>query len=305
MRTAVSIALVVVLGGCASGGIRSHASHVAGVPVTVAEVQRAVACEFAYALMNSEGDGRDVIASWSAVVELTLIAKDTATVTPGLGKLSGTVGDLTVSTTATLPSMTFDGHVEDQNILTYVARIEDQAAGASCPPQGSPAASSGLELADLLIGTSQVINSGGRIASSTSIITSRGIGPVEGAVVNAGTVIPVAAVRESIPTVKFERGFTVSRKAGGGLSFEVGDYSMTLTGSNMGRARTNNKIVVTMGASQGTLRRTGDEELDAAVDPGAPISLEDSIFQHRRDEIDLLRGLVPNEVIVVTPPAGP
>lgn len=286
--------------------MQGHSGRVAEVPVTVAEVQRAIACEFFYALQDTSGAGHDDIKGWSAVVELTLIAKDTATITPGLGKVSAKVGNVTLATTASLPQMVFDGSVEDQNVLTYVAAIEKQASSASCPAQDSPAASSGLELAELLVGTAQVINSGGKITSSTSIITRAGIGPAQGSVINAGAVFPaLAAVQEKIPTVKYERSFTVSRKAGGGLSFTVGDVSLTLTGSSVGRDRSKNKITVTMGPSSGTLR--SDEQADLSDEPGegGTISLEDSIFDQRKQEIELLRGLVPNEVIVVTPPAGP
>jgi hypothetical protein len=304
LRSAVLIVIVLALAGCASG-LRSHASRLSEIPVTVAEVQRAVACEFAYALQNSSGDGRDIVGSWSAVVELTLIAKDTATIAPGLGQMSGTIGSATISTTGTLPSMALTGNVEDKNVLTYVGGIEKQARSAHCPAQNSPLASSGLELAELLIGTSQVINSGGRIASSASIITVAGIGPHQDAVISAGTVFPVA-VQEKIPTVKYERSFTVSRKAGGGLSFKVGDVSLTLTGSSIGRDRSENTIKVTMGASSRTLRSTDQADRDEPVEAGSEtISLEDSVFQQREEAIKLLQGLIPNEVIVVTPPAEP
>ena len=304
MRIVAVGAATLALAGCASG-LHSQINRVAAVPVTVSEIQRAIACEFQYALQASNGLGREVIGSWSAVVELTLIAKDTSTVTPGLGQMSGKFGNATISTASPLPSMTFDSQVEDQNVLTYVAGIEGQASSASCPAQDSPLASSGLELADLLVGTVQILNSGGSITSSASVITRAGVGPVEGSIISSGTVYPLAAVKEAIPTVKYERGFTVSRKAVGGLSFKVGDVSLTLTGTAVGRDRSKNIIKVTMGPSTGTRASTDQADLDGPIGDAQQISLEDSIFLQRQQEIELLRGLVPDEVIVITPSAAP
>jgi hypothetical protein len=273
--------------------------------VTVAEVQRALACEFAYALEGTTGEGRRAVDNWGAFIELTLISKDLANITPGIGRFSSKVGNTTVATTATLPSMTFDGFVQDKNTIAYFVGVREHAADAACPPAHSELAASGLELADFIVGAAQVINSGGRIASSSSILTSAGLNPVAGAVITAGTVFPAAAVREVIPTIKYERVFTVSRKASGGLSFKVNDLELTLSGSNNGRERTNNMVTVTMGARSATITSADQADLDGRVaDPGR-ISLEDSIFLHREDELNALRGVTPNEVIVVTPPAGP
>lgn len=309
MRSAAWVALAVALSGCTS--LHSHSSRIPDLPVTVAEIQRAVACEFAYAINSTEGEGRTALRSWGAVVELTLIAKDTANITPGMGALSAKVGNTTISTTATPPAMTFDGFREDKNTLTYFAPIEKQAKSAQCPDQYSPEASTGLELASLLVGTAQVINSGGSITSSASSITTLGIGPsATGAVVSAGTVFPVTtgAVRETIPTVKYERNFTVSRKLGGGLSFKVGDVSLSLSASGTGRERTNNKILISMGAQSVTVKKSTDQaDLEGDVGPaaGETISLQESILRQREKELQLLQGLLPKEVIVVNPPAGP
>lgn len=308
MRSIFTIATMVTLAGCSAAGLNNPDNRVSRTPVTVAEIQRAVACEFNYALRHSDGAGRQALLGWSAVVELTLAAKDTHNITPGLGQMSAKVGNATIATGSPAPSMTFDGYVEDKNTLAYVARIEDQARGSTCPVEGSALASTGLELADLLVGTAQVISSGGRITSSNSIITNAGIGPVDGALVSAGTVLPVATVAEDIPTVKYERWFTVSRKAGGGLSFKVGSVSLSLTGSAIGRERKDNKIVVTMGASRGKLSPSQMADLADFPTSGAvdgEISLEDSILIQRRRQLDALRGLTPNEVIVVVPPAAP
>lgn len=308
MRVAGWTAVAVALSGCSS--LSSQSARMPDLPVTVAEIQRAVACEFAYALDTTDGDGRKALRTWGAVVELTLIAKDTVNITPGMGALSAKVGNATISTTATTPGMVFDGSREDKNTLTYVGPIEKQARTAQCPDRYAPDASTGLELAELLIGTAQVINSGGSITSSAAGITAVGIGPSgTGAVVSAGTVFPVAtgAVREDIPTVKYERTFTVSRKLGGGLSFKVGDLSLSLSASATGRDRTNNKIVISMGPQSVTKTSTDQADLEGDVGAAASetISLEESILRQREKELELLRGLLPKEVIVVNPPAGP
>ena len=285
------------------GGLHSGVSSVEQTPVTVAEIQSAVACEFKYALDDIKGSARTTIASWSAVVELSLIAKDTHNVVPGLGSLTTKVGD--ASLTATSPTATFDGNVEDKNTLAYVAKISDQASHMTCAPEGSAAASNGLGLADLLTGTGQILNSGGKITSSSSIITNTGIGPTDGTVIVAGTTLPVAAAQEKIPTVKFVRTFTVSRKVGGGLSFKVGDISLSVTGSGNGRDRTNNTITVTMGASSAKLSPADRADLSDAVGDDGEISLEQSIIEQRKAQLNALRDLTPKDVIVVNPAASP
>lgn len=303
MRGAIWIIAAVALAGCTTTGFDSGTSSVDDTPVTVAEVQRAVACEFSYALSGPDGEGRQAIASWSALVELSLGVKDSHNVVSGLGSMTAKVGNGTLA--ATSPSMTFDGYVEDKNTLAYVTKIAGKARNSTCPRQGSPLASNGLGLAELLAGTVQIIDSGGEITSSSSIITSAGIGPSSGAVVLAGTVLPVATVQEKIPTVKFERSFTVSRKAGGGLSFKVGDISLSLTGSGIGRERKDNKITVTMGMSSAPLSSTEQADLSGPIEPGGVQTLQGSIFEQRTKQLDALRGLTPNEVIVVNPAAVP
>lgn len=276
--------------------------------MTVAEVQRAIACEFAYAIEGTSGEGRRAINNWGALVELTLIVKDNANITPGMGQFSTKLGGATLATTATLPSMTFDGFVQDKNTMAYFVGLKEHAAGAACPPEDSEFAASGLELADFIEGAAQVINSGGRLASSSSLITSAGLNPAPGSVISSGTIFPAgsgASARELIPTIKYERTFTVSRKASGGLSFKVNDLTLTLTGSASGRERTNNTIFVTMGARSVEVPSSDQADLEGRVPEPARISLEDSIFLHREDELNALRGVTPNEVIVVTPPAGP
>lgn len=301
MRQVAWIAAVTMLAGCSTGGLHDLAKKesASGTPVTVAEIQRAIGCEFQYALSDSQGSGRDVIRKWSAVIELSLSARDTYTVVPGLGQVSAKVGNATLSTTSPSPSMTLDGYTEDRNTMTYVTTIADQADKSTCPEQGSLNASDGLGLSDLLVGTSQVLNSGGRIAASSSVITSAGVGPVNGAVVSAGTVFPVATVKEAIPTVKYDRSFTVSRKAGGGLSFKVGDISLSLTASSTGRERKDNKITVTMGPATGKLTSRDQADIDGTLTVGDTISLEDSIFLQRQAQIDALKGITPDQVVVV------
>lgn len=310
MRALVWMASAVALAGCSSLGPGDYNAHVPEVPVTVSEVQRAVACEFAYALDGTDGEAKKALGNWGAFVELMLVVKDGATLSPGVGQFSAKFGNTTVSTGTALPGMTLSGSVQDKNTMAYFVGIKENAASAKCPPQDSTVASSGLELADFLLGAGLVINSGGRIASSGQIITSAGVNVPANAVVTSGTIFPtaVAAPRELIPTIKYERTFTVSRKAGGGLNFKVGDVTLTLTGSDAGRERKDNTLTITMGArSAEVIRDDGLEGVDTPSEP-KEISLEDSIFQNREDQVNQynsLRGAAPNEVIIVNPPAGP
>lgn len=294
-----------LLAGCsAPQGLRAPI-----VPVTVAEIQQAVACEFRYALDATQGDGKAALRKWSAVVELSLNAKDSHNIVSGLGSMSAKVGNATIATASTPPSGTLDGSVTDKNTLAYLVEIDKQAERAVCAHKGSPQASSGLELAELLIGTAQVINGGGSITSSSSMITNLGVGPSPGASVVSGTVVPAAAaVRELIPTVKYERTFSVSRKVGGGLTFKIGEVSLALSASGVGRERKDNTITITMGKSSATVKVAGQDglsDLSGTAPIPVTISLEDSIFLHRQEELEALRGLTPKEVIFITPPVAP
>lgn len=282
--------MVLALTGCSSVGGRPQAP---AVPVTVSEIQRAIACEFAYAFAGTSGRGRDELEQWGAIIELKLGVKDTVNIVPGIGAMSGKVGDVKV--TADPSSLTIDSAVEEKNALAYFVPLKAHADSAICPSQGGSGASSGLELADLLIGTAQVINSNGTITSTASLSTG-GIDS-NGTLIGPGSNFPgFSVVPARIPTVRYTRSFKVYRKVGGGLAFEVGDVTLSLkgTGADRTRALDDNKITITMGAMQEPQR-----------DASQGFELEASVWEQQLDELKLYRLLVPNEVIVINPPAAP
>lgn len=282
------VVAALLLTACSSMG--SH-QGVPDTPVTVSEIQRAIACEFAYAFQRTSGRGRDELEQWGAIVELKLGVKDSVNVIPGVGAFTGKVGNATLKTEPS--ALTLDSVKEQKNTMAYFVPIKAHGDSAVCPAQNSRTASSGLELADLLIGTAQVINSNGVITSTASLSTA-GI-EVNGTLIGPGSQFPgFAVVPARIPTIRYQRTFKVTRKIGGGLTFEVGDVSLSLkgTGAERTRALEDNKIVITMGAMQAPER-----------DETAGSELEDSIWEQRRRELELYTLLTPNEVIVVNPPS--
>jgi hypothetical protein len=63
-----------------------------------------------------------------------------------------------------------------------------------------------------------------------------------------------------------------------------------------------------LGALSVTVKKSTDQaDLEGDVGPaaGETISLQESILRQREKELQLLQGLLPKEVIVVNPPAGP
>jgi hypothetical protein len=286
MRQVIGLLLSLSVAGCS--GVAAL-TQIEPVPVTVAEIQRSIACEFAYALQNSSGEGQAAIRDWGALVELELGVKDTSNVIPGLGTINANVGDgqLTLSPS----TLTLDRSVEDKNTLAYFVGLEQSANAATCPKQGSPAASSGLEVADLLTGVAEVISAGGSLTSTASV-SAQGIA-ANGTLIGQGTTFPglTIVLKEKIPTIRYERTFTVGRKAGGGLTFAVPQVTMTIAGTGAGRERKDNKIKITMGA-------LSEPSVEAA---SIGTGLLDSIQENRDAQLKLLTELQPSEVIVVNP----
>lgn len=286
MRHFSVLAGLVFLCGCTSlAAVKQRDT----VPVTVSEIQQSISCELHYAMQGSTGGGLEELKTWGAIVELTLSVKDKSNVVPGIGTLRAQVGDGTL--TASPTTLTLDNDVEEKNTLAYFVRFESLRSPAECPRQGSAHASTGLELADLLIGVNNVVNSGGSITSATTAVA--GMIATNGTVIGPNTFLPgILSVPERIPTVRYERIFTISRKIGGGLTFQVPEVTLSLTGTGAERARTANKITVTMGTLQPA----------AGANAGASNVLEESIWKQREEELQLLRDFTPSGVIIINPP---
>jgi hypothetical protein len=280
MRIFSIIVLTLVTAGCSS---LAGSNHIPDIPVTVSEIQKALGCEFFYAFQNAGPTGNP-LAKWGAIIELNLGVKDHINIVPGVGALSAKVGNATLTSTAA--SATLDDQVTDKNALAYTVALSRFENAKDCPAEHSSDAASGLGLSDFLTGTVQILKSGGHL-TSTTILTSAGIAS-NGTVIGPGTNLPgVVATKEQVPTIRYARTFSVSRKVGGGLSFQMGNVGLSLAGSGAERTRadTDNSITITMGAL----------EVDGT-------KLIDSFWNQRSVDYDALRSVTPNSIVVVNQP---
>ena len=205
------------------------------------------------------------------------------------------------------PSTT--NEVGDADTISYATNLANSANMTDCPPQHSPLAATGLGLSDFLVGTARILDSGGEIFSTVALTDPEKaiFGNLQ---VSAAAQLQLALTPEDIRTITYTRTFAITRKVGGGLTFKINDISLSLNGSGNGRTRAGNVITVKMGGPKPAPPPVARGNfalapMGAAAPGGAADALQNSVLAQRKKQLDILKALPQNNVVVVNPPPGP